>query len=224
MTVVPKLSGPSLAPASGEAPRELVILLHGYGSNGADLIGLAPHWRRTRPHALFLAPNAPERCPGAPGGFQWWGLSDLSRAAIAAGAARAAPALDGFIDAQLAEHGLTEDRLVLVGFSQGTMMALHVGPRREHQVAGIIAYSGMLADSGQFASEVRSKPPVLLIHGTADSVVPAAAFHDAKSELHRLGFPVEAHLTPGLDHGIDETGLKLGAKFLGRVLGEGAGG
>jgi len=217
---VPKLHGPSLAPSAGGAPREIVILLHGYGSNGADLLSLAPYWRRARPHALFVAPNAPERCPGAPGGFQWWGLTELSRASIAAGAARAAPALDGFIDAQLAEHGLSEDRLVLVGFSQGTMMALHVGPRRERQIAGIIAYSGMLADAGGLGREVVSKPPILLIHGAADSVVPASAFHEAKAELHRLGFAVEDHLTPGLDHSVDETGLRLGERFVKRVLDE----
>jgi phospholipase/carboxylesterase len=215
---IPKLHGPSLAPSAGGPPRELVILLHGYGSNGADLLSLAPYWRRARPHALFVAPDAPERCPGAPGGFQWWGLTELSRAAIASGAARAAPALDAFIDAQLAEHGLSEDRLVLVGFSQGTMMALHVGPRRERQIAGIVAYSGMLADAGSFAGEIRSKPPILLIHGAADSVVPAFAFHEAKASLHRLGFEVEDHLTPGLDHSVDELGLKLGERFVASVL------
>lgn len=214
----PKLAGPSLPPASGGPPREIVILLHGYGSNGADLLGLAPFWRRTRPHALFLAPNAPERCPGAPGGFQWWGLTQISRAAIASGAARAAPALDAYIDAQLSGHGLTEDRLVLVGFSQGTMMALQVGLRRERQIAGIAAYSGMLPDAGGLTGEVRSKPPVLLVHGAADGVVPALAFHDAKASLHRLGFDVEAHLTPGLDHSVDENGLRLGQRFVARVL------
>jgi phospholipase/carboxylesterase len=215
---IPKLHGPSLAPSAGGAPQEIVILLHGYGSNGADLLSLAPHWRRARPHALFVAPNAPERCPGAPGGFQWWGLTELSRAAIAAGADRAAPALDAFIDAQLAEHGLTEDRLVLVGFSQGTMMALHVGPRRARQIAGIVAYSGMLADAGAFAREIVTKPPILLVHGAADSVVPAFAFHEAKAALHRLGFEVEDHLAPGVDHTVNETGLLLGGRFVNRVL------
>jgi phospholipase/carboxylesterase len=219
MTSIPTLTGPSLPPAAGGPPREIILLLHGYGSNGADLLGLAPLWRHARPHALFVAPNAPERCTGAPGGYQWWALTEISRAGIAGGAARAAPALDAYIDGLLAEHGLGADRLVIVGFSQGTMMALQVGIRRESAVAGIVAYSGMLADNGRLAGEVRSKPPILLIHGAADSVVPPLAFHDAKAGLHRLGFDVEAHLIPGLDHGVDDHGIRAGGRFLARVLG-----
>jgi phospholipase/carboxylesterase len=218
MTTPPKLTGPSLPPAAGGAPREIVLLVHGYGSNGADLLGLAPLWRHAHPHALFVAPNAPERCIGAPGGYQWWALTEISRAGIAAGAARAAPALDAYVDALLAEHKLGADRLVLVGFSQGTMMALHVGLRRTEPVAGILAYSGMLADNGHLASEVRSKPPILLVHGAADKVVPPLAFHEAKAGLHKLGLEVEAHLTPGLGHGVDDHGIRTGGKFLARIL------
>jgi phospholipase/carboxylesterase len=220
MTTLPKLTGPSLQPAAGGAPGEIILLLHGYGSNGADLLGLAPLWRHARPHALFVAPNAPERCTGVPGGFQWWALTEISRAGIAAGAARAAPALDAYIDGLLAEHRLGADRLVLVGFSQGTMMALHVGIRREAQVAGIVAYSGMLADNGKLAADVRSKPPILLIHGASDPVVPPLAFHEAKAGLHRLGFDVDAHLTPGLGHSVNEQGIRAGGKFLTRILDE----
>jgi phospholipase/carboxylesterase len=210
---VPILDGPRLQPASGKAPRELVVLLHGYGSNGADMISLAPFWREQLPDALFLAPNAPERCPGGPGGFQWWGLTDFSRQALAAGTRRAAPALDGFLDAQLSEHKLAEDRLLLVGFSQGTMMALHVGLRRERQLAGIIGYSGMLADTTGLAGMVRSKPPVLLIHGSSDQVVPVGAIHEAERELHRLGIKVETHVARGIGHGVDPHGLDLGRRF-----------
>ncbi len=212
------LDGPRLEPASGGKPDALIILLHGYGSNGADLISLAPHWRGALPDTLFVAPNAPERCSGAPGGFQWWGLSDFSRPALAAGARRALPALDAFIDRQLADHGLAEDRVVLVGFSQGTMMALHGGPRRERQLAGILGYSGMLADVAGLAGEVKTKPPVLLVHGSADQVVPVAATHEAKNELHRLGFDVATHISPGLGHSVDAIGLDLGRKFVMRVL------
>ena len=211
------LDGPSLTPASGAEPKQIVILLHGYGSNGADLLSLAPRWRKALPDALFLAPNAPERCPF--GGFQWWDLRTLTRAAVAAGAARAAPALDAYIASQLAGHRLAEDRLLLVGFSQGTMMALHVGPRRERQVAGIVGYSGALADAGSLAHEVRTRPPVLLVHGTADPIVPVAAFHDAQGGLRRLGFSVETRLSPGLAHMVDEGGLRAGEEFAVRVLG-----
>ena len=138
------LQGPMAPPASGGAPRSMVILLHGYGSNGDDLIGLVPYWRDALPDTVFLSPNAPEPCPGAPGGRQWWALTNFSPDARAAGVRQAAPVLNGFIDSQLAVYGLTEDRLALVGFSQGTMMALHVGLRRS--IAGIVGYSGMLAD------------------------------------------------------------------------------
>lgn len=218
MTSLVTARGSRLEPASGGAPRHIVLLLHGYGSNGADLISLAPHWRQAMPEALFLAPDAPERCPGMPGGFQWWGLSSFSRQALAAGAARAAPALDRYIDEQLTGTGLSERDMVLVGFSQGTMMALHNGPRRERSLAGIIGYSGMLADPDGLAREVRSTPPVLLVHGSADPVVPVAATHEAEAVLGRLGFETRAHVSPGLGHSVDPTGLRLGGEFARRVL------
>lgn len=216
---LPVLDGPRIAPLSGEDPRMLVILLHGYGSNGADMISLAPMWRQSLPDALFLAPNAPEYCPGRPGGYQWWGLTDYSRPALSAGARRAAPALDAFIDTQLSKYELSEDHLLLVGFSQGTMMALHVGPCREKPLAGIIGYSGMLADPKTLSGAIRSKPPVLLVHGTADQIVPVAAIHEAKRELHSHGFEVETHVSPGLAHGVDPHGMELGRRFARKVLG-----
>jgi phospholipase/carboxylesterase len=213
------LSGPSAQPAAGGAPRSLVIFLHGYGSNGEDLIGLAPYWRDALPHTLFLAPNAPERCPGAPGGYQWWALSDLGPTARAAGVRKPAAVLNAYIDAQLAAYGLTEDRLALVGFSQGTMMALHVGPRRQRALAGIVGFSGMLADPEALVSEVRSKPPILLVHGDADPVLPVASLQAASVALQQQGFEVAAYSSPGLAHSIDAAGLRLGEDFLKRVLG-----
>jgi phospholipase/carboxylesterase len=218
MTSVTSLHGPSISPASGRAIRQIIILLHGYGSNGADLISLAQHWRHAFPDALFIAPNAPERCPGVSGGYQWWALSAFTRPALAAGAARAAPVLDAFIDQQLAEHGLSEDKVLLIGFSQGTMMALHVGPCRERPLAGILGYSGMIADAASLAGKVRSRPPIVLVHGTDDPVIPSAALQEAKRELHRLGFDVTDHSIPGLGHTVDATGVRLGEEFARRVL------
>jgi phospholipase/carboxylesterase len=215
MTGPTLLDGPTSAPAGGAAPRSLVILLHGYGSNGADLIGLVPFWRAALPDTLFLAPDAPQPCPGAPaGGRQWWPLTSLSPEARAAGVRVAAPALNAYIDSHLAAHGLTEDALALVGFSQGTMMALHVGPRRARPVAGILGYSGMLADPDALAREVVTKPPVLLLHGDADEVLPVTAMYQAKAQLEHLGFEVSAHVSPGLGHSIDGDGLQRGASFL----------
>lgn len=215
---MPITSSSSLGPRSGGAPKQLVLLLHGYGSNGADLISFAPHWQQGLPDALFLAPDAPERCPGS-GGFQWWALASINEQALAAGAGRAAPVLDAYIDQQLEALGLTEAELAIVGFSQGTMMALHVGLRRQRRVAGIIGYSGMLTGAPALAHAPITKPPVLLVHGSADPVIPVVALHHAKAELQRLGLEVTAHVSPGLGHSVDPIGLRLGGEFVQRVLG-----
>jgi len=214
MTQIPTLDGPSAAPASGGPAKSLVIFLHGYGSNGADLIDLAPYWASILPDTLFLAPDAPQPCEGVPYGRQWWGLTSLAPQARAAGVRVSAPALNAYIDDQLAAHGLREDKLALVGFSQGTMMALHVGPRRVKTLAGIIGFSGMLADPDALATEVVTKPPVLLLHGDRDEVLPVEALHQADAQLKGLGFDVASHVSPGLGHSIDEPGLQLGARFL----------
>jgi phospholipase/carboxylesterase len=219
MNEIGALDGPRVTPASGHAPQSIVILLHGYGSNGADLIGLVPYWRDALPDTLFVAPNAPQPCPGAPGGYQWWSLTDLRPESRAAGVRQAAPEVDAFIDAQLIEYRLTPAKLALVGFSQGTMMALHVGPRRPQKIAGIIGYSGMLSNSKTLAAELRSKRPLLLAHGDADEIVPIAAMHDAANALTNLGFDVATHVSPALDHSIDEDGLALGRDFLVRAFG-----
>jgi phospholipase/carboxylesterase len=212
------IDGPRVAPIAAVAPTSLVILLHGYGSNGDDLISLAPYWRDALPATAFVAPNAPEPCPGAPGGFQWWALASADRGGRASGVARAAPVLDAFIDAELARYGLTEAQLALVGFSQGTMMALHVGPRRPRTLAGIVGYSGMLADEASLGDLPTPRPPILLIHGDADPMIPIAAFHQAKAALARDGFAVESHISPGLGHSIDLPGLQLGGRFLADAL------
>ncbi|MDB5461330.1 MAG: phospholipase/Carboxylesterase [Caulobacteraceae bacterium] len=218
MANVDSLDGPLALPASGGDPRSLVILLHGYGSNGDDLIGLAPYWRVALPNTLFIAPNAPQACPGAPGGYQWWPLTSLAPEARAAGVRQSAAALNAFIDDQLKRYGLAQDRLALVGFSQGAMAALHVGPRRERPLAGIVGYSGMLADPAALMAEVRTKPPVLLVHGEADATIPIVALHEAKAALDALGFGIATHVSAGLGHSIDEAGLRLGAQFLSEVL------
>lgn len=191
----------------------MVILVHGYGSNGEDLIGLAPYWRDALEDTVFVAPNAPEPCPGAPGGYQWWPVWDGDRKS---GVRGAATALDGFINTELARYGLTDDRLALVGFSQGTMLALHVAPRRERQLAGVVGYSGMLIDAD--GEDLRTRPPILLVHGDADPMVPVAAFHAAEAGLRRHGFDLSTHLSRGLGHSIDMEGLTLGGAFLSKAL------
>ncbi|WP_091734810.1 alpha/beta hydrolase [Phenylobacterium immobile] len=212
------LNGPSEAPASGAAPRSIVVLLHGYGSNGSDLIGFVPYWRDALPDTLFLAPDAPQACPGTAFGRQWWPLTSLAPEARAAGVRVSAPALNAFIDHHLAAHGLVEDRLALVGFSQGTMMALHVAPRRQRPIAGVVGYAGMLADPDALGEEVRSKPPILLAHGDADDVLPLTAMRQAEARLTALGFPLQTYVAAGLGHSVDAEGLALGARFLAETL------
>ena len=212
------LSGPSFPPRAGGAAEALVILLHGWGADGNDLIGLAPHWAGSLPHAEFLSPHGPFPCDTG-FGRQWFSLADRSPERVLAGVRAVVPVLDDFITAALARRGLDERRLALVGFSQGTMMALYVALRRARAVAGVLGYSGRLIGGAALADELSAKPPVLLIHGSADEVLPIAAMREAKSVLTALGVPVEALERPGLGHGIDELGLEAGRRFLAAKLG-----
>jgi phospholipase/carboxylesterase len=215
-----KLSGPSRPPASGGRPKRLVILLHGLGADGDDLIGLAPYWAPLLPEAEFVAPNAPFPCDMGPYGYQWFSVQDCSLAAVLAGVRATAAMLDGFINEALAERGLEADDLALVGFSQGTMMSLFVGLRRARPVAGILGFSGRLLAPELLAEELRSRPPVLLAHGTEDPVVPYASLAAAESALTSAGVEVETLTCPGTGHSIDEAGLRRGGRFLKAVLAE----
>ncbi len=213
------LTGPRLDPIGGEPTRSAVLLLHGYGADGNDLIGLAAEWAPALPETLFLSPHAPFPCEASPFGRQWFGFQNQRPELIAVEVATAARVIDRAIDALLEELSLEPGRLALAGFSQGAMMALHVGLRRERPVAGILGYSGLLMGAEFLKAELRSKPPVLLIHGDSDTVVPPSSLPEAEAALTRLGVPVETILRPGLAHGIDPHGLAQGRAFLERVLG-----
>jgi phospholipase/carboxylesterase len=210
------LNGPRIEPRGGRASG-LVVLLHGYGANGDDLIALGDGWRRSLPDAAFVAPNAPQSIPGMYGGLQWFPLTLRDPSEYWRGVAAAQPALDRFLDAELARYRLTADRLVLVGFSQGTMMALHVGLRRAAAPAGIVAYSGLLAGPGHLA-ETKARPPVLLVHGEADDMIPVEALHMAREALAGAGIPVEWHVRPGLGHGIDAEAQWMAGHFIAQTL------
>ncbi len=207
------LSGPRLPPSRGNATH-LVVLCHGYGADGNDLIGLAPMWQRLMPTVAFAAPNAPERCAGAPVGFQWFAISRLEPHAMRAGVESAAAGLNAFLDAELARHNLPADRLALVGFSQGTMMSLHVGLRRQIKPAAIVGYSGLLTDAEELTTQAHATPPILLIHGDADQMIPAEFLFTSAAALGRAGAAVQWHLSHGVGHSIDEQGLAMGGLFL----------
>jgi phospholipase/carboxylesterase len=213
------LNGPRLAPLSGSKPNALVILIHGYGSNGDDLIALARLIQPALPHAAFVAPDAPSQIPRMAAAHQWWPIETFSMAERAAGASAAAPVLDAFITHELEEAGLPSERLLLVGFSQGTMMALHVGLRRPEPVAGIVGISGMLVAPERLQAEIRSRPPVLLIHGTDDDVVPFGSMDLASTALTSAGVPVETYASPGVGHSVDQDGLAAATAFAVRALG-----
>lgn len=183
------------------------------------MISFAPQWQEALPDTLFLAPHAPQRCGMMGAGYQWWGLSGFAPSALAAGAASAAPAIDAFIDRKLAQYDLTEADLALVGFSQGTMMALHIGLRRPRAVAAVVGYSGLFTGTVGLGQNDFAKPPVLLVHGTADPVVPIAALHMSESELKRVGVDVTTHISHGVAHSVDPVGLRLGKDFVADAFG-----
>ncbi len=199
----------------------MVVFLHGYGADGADLLGLADPLAPHLPDTVFLAPDAPEPCAGNPFGRQWFPIPWLDGSSeVQAGTSLAASAalLDAFLDARLAEEGLTDAALALVGFSQGTMMALHVAPRRAKAVAGVVGFSGRLLQPGRLAAEARVRPPILLLHGDQDPMVPFADLAVAETTLRAAGFDVNAVVMKGMGHGIAPEGLSAALRFLAEKL------
>lgn len=214
------LDGPRLEPRSG-TPKQLVVFLHGYGADGNDLIDIGRAWQQLLPDAAFVSPHAPNPCGQAPMGREWFPLTMRDPNERWTGVNAAAPVLNAFIDAELKRRNLPDSALALVGFSQGTMMSLHVGLRRAAAPAAIVGYSGMLVvpediDPDQFAGEIRSRPPVLLVHGDQDQLIPVQALMHAAQGLAALEVPVEWHVSPGVGHGIDQEGLRQGGEFLVR--------
>ena len=210
--------GPTRAPIAAAQARQLVILLHGVGADGNDLIGLATHWQALLPHAAFVSPNAPFPCDMAPFGFQWFSLLRPSLADAVDGVRAAAPLLNAFIDDALARYRLSERDLALVGFSQGAMMALHVALRRPHACAGVISYSGALIGDRTLDEELSVRPPVLLVHGEADELVPVQATTAAERTLAACGVETEMAICPEIGHSIDSEGLQRGGQFLAQCF------
>ncbi|HXC55591.1 MAG TPA: dienelactone hydrolase family protein [Rhizomicrobium sp.] len=211
------LSGPRLPPQRGAATH-LIVLCHGYGADGNDLIGLAPHWQRGLPTAAFVAPNAPEPCAGAPSGYQWFPISRLDPGEMQRGVEAASGLLNAFLDAELVRLELPPERLALVGFSQGTMMSLTVGLKRAVKPAAIVGYSGMLARGAELEPLPPDTPPILMLHGDADQMIPVEAMLASAMMLGQAGAAVQWHIAPGIGHGIDPVGLEMGGTFLAQAF------
>ena len=221
MTELPMLKWLNAKPASGGAAKQLFLFLHGLGANGNDLITLAHDFAQEFHDAAFLSPHAPFECDMAPGmhmSYQWFSMADRSVDALSQGVREAEPIVNKFIDDQLMIHGLDDSKLVVVGFSQGTMLALHTMLRRPKPCAAVIGFSGALVDGGALSEEIQSRPPVCLIHCDMDDVVPHAALGLADEILEEVGVPHEVHTIPNLAHGIDQQGLYQATQFLKKQL------
>jgi phospholipase/carboxylesterase len=217
------LDGPRLA-AKSSSPKQLVVFLHGYGADGNDLIEIGKQWQSLLPEAAFIAPHAPFPCAQAPVGREWFPLSMRDPEELWQGVNQARPTLDAFLDAELARHKLDDSRLALVGFSQGTMMALHAGLRRKRAPGAILGYSGMLIGPEHLAEATArdakgQPPPLFLIHGNEDELISVESLFIAGEDLSRAGIPCQWHLSIGIGHGIDGPGLLYGELFVAQSLG-----
>lgn len=208
-----------LPPTSGAAPTHAVVLLHGYGSDGNDLIGLAPYWQGALPDALFVSPNAPSVCDSFAAGYQWFPVSfegdRLAKRQI--GVITARPALAEFLEDLWSQSGVAPERTILAGFSQGAMMALHVGLSLERTLMGIIAFSGAFLPPEGFGSKPLGRPPVCLVHGDMDGVVDPVHSAEADAALRAAGLEVSYHVSPGVAHGIAPDGLAFATAFIERI-------
>jgi phospholipase/carboxylesterase len=221
--MAPFLDGPRVA-AKNRVAKQLVVFLHGYGADGDDLIAIAKQWQTLLPDAAFVSPHAPQPCAQAPTGRQWFPLAMRNPEELWQGVCAARPALDAFLDAELARLRLDDSRLTLVGFSQGTMMALHVGLRRKRAPAALLGYSGMLV-APEHLSEATARdaqglpPPIYLIHGSDDDLISVESLFIAAEDLNKAGIPCQWHMSPGIGHGIDPGGLLYGGLFVAKCFG-----
>lgn len=224
MSEIHELTGPEKAPANGGTPDRLIVFLHGLGADGNDLIGLGAILSQVFPQAHFAAPDGPFACdmapPGMDAGRQWFSMRELDRQKLEDGAEAVTASINAYIDALQLTHGLSSDRVAVIGFSQGTMLALHALPRRTEALAGLVGFSGMLLSPEALADKAVSKTPCLLLHGSDDEVVPPEMTEYAGQALQLAGFDVQAATLGGLGHSIDERGLQLAVEFLARAFGD----
>lgn len=213
------LNDEKLMPKNGEKVERIVVIIHGLGDSAEGIIGLGEAFQPHMPSTLFVAPDAPDPCEFSPFGFQWFSAQDWTPSVVLEGIKKAAPKLNAYLDQLMEEYGLTPDKVALVGFSQGTMMSLFIAPRREKAFAGVLGYSGALIGGEELVGERKANPPIMLVHGTHDDVVPFAAMDRARMGLQAVNMNVEVVPCPGVAHSIDDLGLTQGILFLRRVFG-----
>ncbi|MDA7764060.1 MAG: alpha/beta hydrolase [Candidatus Pelagibacterales bacterium] len=212
------ISGPIIEPSSGNSPKQMIIFVHGYGADGNDLIGLANYFQSTLPEAIFLSPHAPEACSMNPSGYQWFDLTSTDPAVLWSKILVAADHLNEFIDSKLLEYNIAEENLALIGFSQGTMMSLHVSLRRKNTMAAVLGYSGRLIGADLLKDDLISKPSIYLIHGDQDPMVPYQESLTAEKVLKEYSIDIKTHISEHTQHSIAEDGLRIGVDFLASKL------
>ena len=212
------ISGPIIEPSSGNSPKQMIIFVHGYGADGNDLIGLANYFQSTLPEAIFLSPHAPEACSMNPSGYQWFDLTSTDPAVLWSKILVAADHLNEFIDSKLLEYDIAEENLALIGFSQGTMMSLHVSLRRKNTMAAVLGYSGRLIGADLLKDDLISKPSIYLIHGDQDPMVPYQESLTAEKVLKEYSVDIKTHISEHTQHSIAEDGLRIGVDFLASKL------
>ena len=212
------ISGPIIEPSSGNPPKQMIIFVHGYGADGNDLIGLTNYFQSTLPEAIFLSPHAPEACSMNPSGYQWFDLTSTDPAVLWSKILVAADHLNEFIDSKLLEYNIAEENLALIGFSQGTMMSLHVSLRRKNTMAAVLGYSGRLIGADLLKDDLISKPSIYLIHGDQDPMVPYQESLTAEKVLKEYSIDIQTHISEHTQHSIAEDGLRIGVDFLASKL------
>ena len=212
------ISGPIIEPSSGNSPKQMIIFVHGYGADGNDLIGLANYFQSILPEAIFLSPHAPEACSMNPSGYQWFDLTSTDPAVLWSKILVAADHLNEFIDSKLLEYNIPEENLALIGFSQGTMMSLHVSLRRKNTMAAVLGYSGRLIGADLLKDDLISKPSIYLIHGDQDPMVPYQESLTAEKVLKEYSIDIKTHISEHTQHSIAEDGLRIGVDFLASKL------
>ena len=212
------IRGPIIEPSSGNSPKQMIIFVHGYGADGNDLIGLANYFQSTLPEVIFLSPHAPEACSMNPSGYQWFDLTSTDPAVLWSKILVAADHLNEFIDSKLLEYNIAEENLALIGFSQGTMMSLHVSLRRKNTMAAVLGYSGRLIGADLLKDDLISKPSIYLIHGDQDPMVPYQESLTAEKVLKEYSIDIKTHISEHTQHSIAEDGLRIGVDFLASKL------